>query len=111
MQVFEWRHMASPQGRLAFRTIRAQFGDGYTQVAGDGIHSRAQSWPLTFIRRRAQMLPIKAFLDEHAGIRAFLWTPPLEPQGAFYTPDAYTLTPLGGDVYSLTVTFEQFNLP
>ena len=111
MQEFNWRPEKSPQGQTTFRAIRAQFGDGYTKVAGDGIHTRAQSWPLTFIRRRAQMLPIKAFLDSHAGIRPFLWTPPLDQQGAFYTPDAYTLTPLGSGVYSLSVTLVQFNLP
>ncbi|WP_246829258.1 phage tail protein, partial [Morganella sp. HMSC11D09] len=46
------------------------------------------------------------FIDRHGGIKAFQWKPPLEPVG-LYRCDEHKLTPLGGDNYSLSLTFTQ----
>ena len=49
MQIFTWYPCTEPQGRIDHRTLSAKFGDGYAQIAADGIHSTTQSWPLCFV--------------------------------------------------------------
>lgn len=107
---FTWRPTGQPLGATTFRRLAAQFGDGYRQVAGDGINNKVQSWPLTFSGDKKDMTALAAFLDRHAGIRSFLWTPPMGVEG-FYEAPAYTLNPVGGDVYSVSATFQQVFRP
>ncbi len=87
-------------------TRTAQFGDGYAQQAGDGINNKRDSWPLTFTKRKAEAEKIKQFFDDHEGYKAFAWTPPLSPMKLFIAKDE-SLTPLGGGMYRITVTFEE----
>ncbi|WP_255593399.1 phage tail protein [Achromobacter sp. ES-001] len=93
-----------------FRRLTAQFGDGYRQVAGDGINNKVQSWPLTFSGGREEMEALIRFLDRHAGIASFLWTPPLGAEG-YYEAPTYNINPVGGDVYSVSATFQQVFRP
>lgn len=106
MEVFSWVPRINAQGNVRFRVLEAQFGDGYTQKAADGINNKVQSWPLQFVGKAALIAPIVAFLDRHAGHRAFLWTPPLGEQG-YYTAREYQPVALGGGAFSLSVTFQQ----
>jgi phage-related protein len=103
---FTWRSIGTPAGQVSFRVRKAQFGDGYSQEVADGINNKVQSWPLQFVGTKAELAPIVAFLDDHAGYAGFFWTPPLGVQG-LYKVTAYTPTPLSGDLYTLTATFEQ----
>lgn len=107
---FGWSPRVNPQGEIKFRVLAAQFGDGYVQTAADGINNRSESWPLEFVGASAQVSPIKAFLDRHAGHKAFLWTPPLGDPG-YYRAAKYGLVAMGGDMYSLSVTFDQVFKP
>ncbi|MDH2052848.1 phage tail protein [Achromobacter marplatensis] len=107
---FTWRATGQPSGVVTFRRLTAQFGDGYRQVAGDGINNKVQSWPLTFVGTRQQMEAMVAFLDRHAGVASFLWTPPFGSEG-FYEAPSYSLVPMGGGVYSVSVTFQQVFRP
>lgn len=107
---FTWRATGQPSGTATFRRLTAQFGDGYRQVAGDGINSKVQSWPLTFAGSMKEMQAVTAFLDKHAGIASFLWTPPFGTEG-YYEAPAYSLNPVGGDVYTVSVTFQQVFKP
>ncbi|MCO8251100.1 phage tail protein [Comamonas thiooxydans] len=113
-EIFGWRPLSEPRGTVSHRTLRAQFGDGYAQVAGDGINPRKQSWPLEFRGRAGQIKPIRDFLDRHAGARSFTWTPPLGDPG-HYLAGEYQVTPHGGrgplKSYTLSVTFTEFNRP
>lgn len=103
---FTWRPTGQPAGTVTFRRLSAQFGDGYRQVAGDGLNTKGQSWPLQFSGSKEQMGAILAFFDRHAGIRAFLWTPPLGEEG-LYEVTSYSPTPMGGPAYTLSATFQQ----
>ncbi|WP_417393649.1 phage tail protein [Gimesia sp.] len=103
---FTWSADKDATGETQYRTRTAQFGDGYKQSAGDGIHGSSQSWPLTFTKKREQALLIKQFLDAHQGYRSFAWTPPLG-ELSLYQAQSYTLTPLGAGWYRIAVTFEQ----
>ena len=53
-----------------------------------------------------EIKPIRDFLDRHAGYQAFYWTPPMGEKGMFRSFDI-TLTPLGGEIYTLSTVFEQ----
>jgi len=107
---FTWRSTGQPTGVTTFRRLTAQFGDGYRQVAGDGINNKVQSWPLTFSVGREEMEALIRFLDRHAGIASFLWTPPLGAEGHYEAP-TYNINPVGGDVYSVSATFQQVFRP
>lgn len=87
LEVFQWSPRRNPQAEVKFRVLRAQFGDGYEQVVGDGINNRTESWPLSFFGSESEIRPIKDFLDRHGASRAFLWTAPLE-QTSYRAGDA-----------------------
>ena len=110
IETFTWSPRVNPQGRTKFRVLSAQFGDGYRQTAADGINNKVASWPLQFSGSEAQVGPIVAFLDRHQGYRAFQWQPPLGEPG-YYTATDYDLTAMGGEMYSLAVTFQQVFRP
>jgi phage-related protein len=107
METFKWCPRLDPQGSTQHRTLAAKFGDGYAQRAADGINNVYDSWSLTFTGADELVAPIKAFLDKHGGWRAFKWTPPLSGEKLFVAEAGYQLIPHGGDVYTLTVTFNQ----
>lgn len=109
-ETFTWRPDEEPTGTVTFRTKSAKFGDGYEQVAQDGINNRSQSWPLTFTGQKSRIMEIAAFLDRHAGATPFFWTAPLSAQ-ALYRCKTYQPKSLGGGVYTLSATFEQAFYP
>lgn len=106
LETFTWSPRVNPTQTVNMRTRKAQFGDGYTQVSGDGINPRSQEWDLTFIGPESYIQTIKQFLDQHEGIKSFVWKPPLEDSG-LYRCEQYKPTPMGGGNYSLTATFTQ----
>jgi len=106
IETFIWDPSIDATGDISHRVRKAQFGDGYAQVIGDGINSKSQSWPLAFTGTGEEVIPIRDFLDLHAGGKAFLWSPPLEGV-QLYRCATYQLVPLGGDLYTLNATFEQ----
>ena len=111
MQVFTWDPRIDLVGQTSFRVLTAQFGDGYAQRAGDGIHAKGQSWPLEFAGEAFEIRPIRAFLDAHEGFRAVLWTPPMGEQSSFVAPEGYTLKAHGADFFTLSVTFKEAARP
>ncbi|MHC0506406.1 phage tail protein [Achromobacter aegrifaciens] len=111
MEIFTWCPRRNPKGEVAFRGLSAQFGDGFAQVAEDGINSRSESWPLEFFGTEAEIQPIKKFLDRHGTWTGFLWTPPLGQQAVFLMDRGYSPVPLGGGWFTLAVTFKQKFIP
>lgn len=57
---------------------RAQFGDGYSQRAPQGINSNLEQWPTVIFDKRsdADAAAIMAFFDALEGATAFTWTRP-----------------------------------
>jgi phage-related protein len=109
-ETFTWCPIVEPTGTGTLKVKKSQFGDGYQQVAADGINNQSESWPLTFRGSEAAIRPIKDFLVARGGAQSFYWTPPLGDQ-ALWICETYSLTPLGGGMYTLTATFEQFFSP
>jgi phage-related protein len=108
--VFTWSPLVEPTGTTKFSTVSAQFGDGYSQAAANGINNKADSWPLTFLGISAEIQPIKDFLDSLQGYKSFYWTPPLRSQGLFRCAE-YSFKPYGGDIYEITATFAEVFSP
>ena len=107
---FTWCPAPDPAGVIRLRTLAAQFGDGYKQLAGDGVHNEVQSWPLQFVGRPGRILPIRDFLRERAGYRSFHWRPPHGELGLFHCVE-FSLRPSSKRVIQLAATFEQIFRP
>ena len=50
VETFSWCPKVASQVDTSFRTRKAQFGDGYTQVAGDGINPVTPQWSVSFMQ-------------------------------------------------------------
>lgn len=70
---FTWRPDVLTAQQVAHRVLSVQFGDGYEQIAGDGINTRREAWELTFTKNGAVIDQVKAFIDEHGGYMPFEW--------------------------------------
>ncbi|WP_122663498.1 phage tail protein [Pseudomonas viridiflava] len=103
---FTWRPDKEPTGTTSFRNKSARFGDGYEQVAKDGINNKTQSWPLTFTGDKARAKEIEAFLDKQAGAAAFKWTEPMCEELLFRCK-TYQLRNVSASVWTVSATFEQ----
>jgi phage-related protein len=109
-EIFSWKQKGGAQGKNTFRTLNAQFGDGYEQVAEDGLNNKVLEWPLTFEGDENEVKPIYDFLKRHAGAKSFLWKPPLEGQQLFRCSEI-DIESIGGGIYSLSATFKQTFVP
>ncbi len=106
LATFGWSPRTAAAGDSTFRVRTAQFGDGYAQVAGDGINTETQSWDLSFTGVFAYISPIVGFLRDHGGATSFIWTPPLGGPGLWRCAE-FKPTVLGGQNYTVTATFTQ----
>lgn len=104
LETFSWPTQNGSSPDIKYRVRTAQFGDGYKQEVGDGPNNKEDSYPIVFTGSRAKVLEIMAFLDRHAGAKAFLWTTPLGELGMFTCKDPVP-TPIGGGTFKLTATF------
>lgn len=109
--VFNWVPDDKPSGQFDFRIKQVQFGDGYRQIAKDGLNTRLQKWQLSFDRDEAEIGAIQSFLDAHEA-QWFLWTPPGSNtvQGR-YICLGYSKIPSLGINEKLSCTFEEFVAP
>ncbi|WP_443697895.1 phage tail protein [Pseudomonas sp.] len=103
---FTWLPDKAVPGKLTQRARSAQFGSGYEQSAGDGLNTETQSWDLTFTGQKARIIEIRNFLRSKQGYKSFLWSSPLDGLLSFKCT-AYNPSALGGNVWSLTATFNQ----
>lgn len=110
IESFNWSPRLNASADTKLRNRKAQFGDGYSQVSGDGLNNKSQEWSLEFVGTATYIKAIKDFLDRHAGTKSFIWIPPLEPKGLFRC-DTYKPVALGGESYSLSATFQQAPAP
>ena len=110
-ETFTWKTIGQPQGTVTLRRLSVQFGDGYRQAAGDGINNKVQTWQVQCVARgRSEANLIAAFFDRHGGYKPFYWTPPLGQQG-LYEVVAYNPSPVGGEIFTISATFQQVFKP
>ncbi|QGW02825.1 phage tail protein [Proteus terrae subsp. cibarius] len=109
MEEFKWRTQIqdSPSGEFKHRIKEIEFGDGYKQVAGDGINPETQTWPFAYMGLKDEVIPIFKFIRQHTA-KSFIWTPPFGEKGLYRVKaDSISMIPISGGVMKLTATFEQ----
>lgn len=96
------------------KILRAEFGDGYFQAAGDGIHPFKETWSLAFGNRpKSEIDAIQTLLETLNGVQSFYWTPPGEtpltpnPKRWFQTGQIIGPNKNGPDAYSISFTIER----
>lgn len=68
-----WNEVSEPKLR------KMSYGDGYEQVAPDGINHQLRKWKVSYSQQRGDMVkPIYDFLRDTGGVDAFLCRPPGE---------------------------------
>lgn len=106
---FTYDPLTDPVGTTTYRTLKAQFGDGYSQQCADGINNVYDTWALSWAGAAADVTPVKSFLDALQGYLPFYWTAPLGTQQLYRVDMSSppTLTPSTGGNYVYTATFIQ----
>nr|WP_129952730.1 phage tail protein [Rahnella sp. RFA10(1/100)] len=110
-ETFIWRTQKSAQGTDTVRTLQAQFGDGYKQVAANGINANAETWSLSWTGNKTDAATIRQFLLSHF-IASFWWT---NPWGEKYLwrvkSDSVSVNFPAGNKATLSFTFERAFAP
>ncbi|TDX14865.1 phage-related protein [Buttiauxella sp. BIGb0552] len=83
VETYKW-HSQLGAGPIEYsQTVRAaQFGDGYEQVAENGINSTAIQLPMKHVGAEAEVNELRTFLLTHV-VKAFVITPPGEEKGLY----------------------------
>lgn len=90
------------------RTLEAQFGDGYSQRAADGLNSVQRAWSLTWqARPTADIDTLYDFLIDKLGFEAFYWTAPGDVQRKWICKEPISRTPISTGHETLECQFEQ----
>ena len=83
IETYSWRSQLGAGSIEYSQTVRAaQFGDGYEQVADNGINSTAIQVPMKYVGKDTEVNEIRAFLLAHT-VKAFIITPPGEEKGLY----------------------------
>lgn len=92
------------------RVLRAEFGDGYSQVVADGINPYSETWQLSFSNRpKADVAAIRAFLDTVSEVTPFDWTPPDEATvKKWRLRGKYTIRNAERDARTISFTIERY---
>ncbi len=94
------------------RILRAQFGDGYSQRAADGLNGIQRKYTFTWKGlTQTQSDDLITFLTARAGYTAFYYTPPNESTPILFTCEHWTqATPAPGGLTVQAVFQEEFDL-
>lgn len=108
---FIWATQVSPTATDTINLYTAQFGDGYEQVAVNGINSVKEEWDLTWTGKKKDVADIRAFLHTHAH-QSFWWSNPWGEKKLYRVkPDSIKPTFISGKVVSVAFTFKQAFAP
>ncbi|HEM8742856.1 TPA: phage tail protein [Enterobacter sichuanensis] len=108
---FTWSTQVSPTETDTIDLFTAQFGDGYEQVAVNGINNIAEQWELTWTGKKKDVAAIRAFLHSHAH-QSFWWSNPWGEKKLYRVePDSIKSTFVSGKVVTLGFSFKQAFAP
>ena len=83
VETYSWRSQLGAGAIEYSQAVRAaQFGDGYEQVAENGINSTAIQVPMKHTGAEAEVDAVRDFLLAHT-VKAFIITPPGEEKGMY----------------------------
>lgn len=108
VETYKWRPQLGAGTIEYSQTVRtAQFGDGYEQVAENGINSTAIHVPMKYVGKDAEVNEVRAFLLRHV-VRAFIITPPGEEKGLYrVVADSVRKNQLSSNVAELNFTIRR----
>lgn len=101
-------HKSSPGQTTEFKTLDAEFGEGYTQSSAEGMNNIRESWDLNWDNEdAADIATIRTFINSLYGSVPFKWTPPGESDPKLWRVKNYKYKP---NEYSgtLSMTFVQY---
>lgn len=86
------------------RILKQDFGDGYSQRAGDGINTTVDTWDIEFRGTSTVIDGIVTVLESKAGHTNFTWSYAGTQK---WICKQWSYADLGGDTRSLSATFEE----
>ncbi len=76
MKTFRWKVKPDMEVNSQPSVREVRFGDGYSQRMAAGLNADLKTYRVTLSVTREEARHLEAFLAEHGGWKAFLWTPP-----------------------------------
>lgn len=91
-----------------YRTLSADFGDGYNQRTGDGLNTLNEAWSLQWntITLSEKNILIN-FFDSLEGYQNFNWTAPGDGVAKRWICKSPVITPLNSTYFNVTAVFER----
>ena len=92
------------------RTLQASFGNGYTQIAKDGINSNTDNWTLyTMPLKGTDLTTMDSFFTTVGCDQWFYWTPlgELDQKKFRVVKDSFTKNMLNFTLFTITVKITQ----
>ena len=107
LKTFNWQMNMGASADVRHHITKTQFGDGYTQRVSHGINNKRTDWSGSKTGDLNTVIkPIMAFLDEHQGVKPFLWTNP-HGETAKYICQDYSVSQRKGNFWQISLKFEQ----
>lgn len=107
LKTFKWQMNMGASADVRHTHTKTQFGDGYAQRVSFGINNKRTDWQGTKTGDLNTVIkPIMAFLDEHGGVKPFLWTSPHGTTAKYICAD-YEVSQRKGNFWQISLKFEQ----
>lgn len=90
--------------------LESSFGDGYGQVAEDGLNARREIWDIEIAPLNSTLLAsARSFYDTVGASKTFWWTPPgySSPQKGMIVKKTFKETFISGSVKKIRFTIKQ----
>jgi len=88
-----------PRKSMKPRVLRANFGDGYSQRAGDGINLLEETWSVEWENLDStEVVALETQLEDARGVDAITWTPHGESTAKKFTISQWDINPKVGNV-------------
>ncbi|ELW9440223.1 phage tail protein [Pluralibacter gergoviae] len=113
IETFAWRIQAASQSatKSSDNIRKVQFGDGYSQVSGNGINEEVLSYEFSFSGDPQTALDIYTFLRRHK-TKSFSFKPPFGDLALWRVAgNSLQKVPLSKKVITISATFEQAFAP
>lgn len=91
------------------RTLKAQFGDGYSQRTPDGVNSQIENWAISWSAvNESEYSTIASALNSAGGAQVLTWTPPDSATAKkFLMEDGFNVTFHGADLFTVSCNLTQ----
>lgn len=89
------------------RVIKAQFGDGYSLAARDGLNTILPTLQVGFQGSPDEIDAIVAFFADRGGADPFYWTAPWEASARLYRAPTWSRSFVAGNIHRVSAKLEQ----